>query len=40
MNFFAPKNREMGTDIFVGELIKNLAAQDGIKNLIDLRIYQ
>ena len=38
-DFFAPKNREMGTDIFVGELVKNLAAQDGIKNLIDLRIY-
>jgi len=38
-DFFAPKNREMGTDIFVGELIKNLAAQDGVKNLIDLRIY-
>ncbi len=38
-DFFAPRNREMGTDIFVGELIKNLAAQDGIKNLIDLRIF-
>ena len=38
-DFFAPRNREMGTDIFVGELIKNLAAQDGVKNLIDLRIF-
>ena len=35
----ASRNREMGTDIFVGELIKNLAAQDGVKNLIDLRIF-
>jgi len=37
--FFAPRNREMGTDVFVGELIKDLGAQDGVKNLIDLRIY-
>lgn len=37
--FFAPRNREMGTDVFVGELVKDLAAQDGIKNLIDLRIF-
>jgi len=37
--FFAPRNREMGTDVFVGELIKDLVAQDGVKNLIDLRIY-
>jgi len=37
--FFAPRNREMGTDVFVGELIKDLGAQDGVINLIDLRIY-
>ena len=37
--FFAPANREMGTDIFVGQLVKDLASQDGVINLIDLRMF-
>jgi hypothetical protein len=38
-SFFTPKNKEMGTDIFVGELTKNISSQDGVINLIDLRLY-
>ena len=38
-SFFTPNNREMGTDIFVGELTKNISSQDGVINLIDLRLY-
>jgi len=38
-DFLLPKNREMGTDIFVGELIKEISSQDGVRNLINLRLY-
>ena len=38
-SFFSPNNKEMGTDIFVGELTKNISSQDGVINLIDLRLY-
>ena len=38
-SFFSPSNREMGTDIFMGELTKNISSQDGVINLIDLRLY-
>ena len=38
-SFFSPNNREMGTDLFVGELTKNISSQDGVINLIDLRLY-
>ena len=38
-DFFSPANKEMGQDVYVGELTKNISLQDGVVNLIDLRIY-
>ena len=37
--FFSPTNKEMGQDVYVGELVKNVSLQDGVVNLIDIRIY-
>ena len=37
--FLSPNNKEMGQDIYVGELVKNVSLQDGVVNLIDIRIY-
>jgi len=38
-DFFTPKNKEMGQDVYVGELTKEISLQDGVVNLIDVRLY-
>lgn len=38
-DFFSPNNKEMGQDVYVGELVKVVSLQDGVTNLINLRIY-
>lgn len=38
-DFFSPDNKEMGQDVYVGELSRNISLQDGVVNLIDLRIF-
>ena len=38
-DFFSPNTKEMGQDVYVGELNRNISLQDGVVNLIDVRIY-
>lgn len=38
-DFFDIDKRQLGEDIFVGELIKNINTLDGVINLIDIEIY-
>jgi len=38
-DFFSPDNKEMGQDVYIGELSRNISLQDGVVNLIDLRIF-
>ena len=37
--FFSPATKEMGQDVYVGELIRNISLQDGVINVIDTRLY-
>ena len=36
--FFSPDNKEMGKDVFTGELTKDIVNQPGVINLVDLRL--
>ena len=36
--FFSPNKKEMGQNCYVGQLSKNISIQDGVINLIDLRV--
>ena len=36
--FFSPYNKEMGKDVFTGELTKDIVNQPGVINLVDLRL--
>jgi|TARA_R110002020_G_scaffold196775_3_gene397772 hypothetical protein len=38
-SFFNPDNREMGQDIFTGEMVKDVTNQPGVINLVELRLY-
>jgi len=38
-SFFNPDNREMGQDIFTGEMVKDITNQPGVINLVELRLY-
>lgn len=38
-SFFKPDNREMGQDIFTGEMVKDITNQPGVINLVELRLY-
>jgi len=37
--FMSPATKEMGQDVYVGELIRNISLQDGVVNVIDTRLY-
>jgi hypothetical protein len=37
--FFQPTKRELGQDVFLGELSKELAQLDGVINIIDIELY-
>jgi len=37
--FFSPDNKEMGKDVFTGELTKDIVNQPGVINLVDLRLF-
>ena len=37
--FFSPDNKEMGKDVFTGELTKDIVNQPGVINLVDLRMF-
>jgi len=36
--FFSPDNKEMGKDVFTGELTKDIVNQPGVINLVDIRL--
>ena len=38
-SFFNADNREMGQDIFTGEMVKDITNQPGVINLVELRLY-
>ena len=38
-DFFVPSKRELGQDIFLGELSKELAQLDGVINIIEIELY-
>ena len=39
LDFFQPTKRELGQDIFLGELSKELSQLDGVINIIDIELY-